>query len=62
MGVGCQGGKIRLWGGEQLLDSLVKCGLIVLGRQQVIGAGFEHQGQGRFGLGVQRIQRHHRTF
>ena len=56
MGVGSQGGKTRLGGGEQFLDILVDGGLITLGRQQVVGAGFEHQVASRLGLGVQGIQ------
>ena len=56
MGVGCQGGKIRLGGGEQLCDGLVDGGLIVLGGEQVVGTGFEHQVTRRLGLGMQSVQ------
>ena len=57
MGVGCQGGKIRLGGGEQLLDVLVKLALVVFDRQQVVPSALQHDLASRFGLGVQGIQR-----
>ena len=57
MGVGFQGGEIRLRGGKPFLDVLVDGGLIILGRQQVIAASFQHNVASRLGLSVQGIQR-----
>src|ERR1041385_3960758 len=37
VGGGCQGGKIRLGGGEQFLDVLAKFELVILHAQQVAG-------------------------
>ena len=62
VGVGCQGGKIRLGGGEQFLDVLTHGGLVILGRQQVIGPCFQHQVAAGLGLGVQRVQRNEPVF
>ena len=56
MGVGFQGREIRLEGGEEAFDGLVKCRLVFLGCEQVIGARFQDQGACGFGLGVQGIQ------
>src|SRR5690349_10240776 len=36
VGVGCRGGKIRVGGGEQFLDILVKGRLVVFSRQQIV--------------------------
>ncbi len=60
--MGCQGGKIRLGGGEQFFNVLVNGGLIILGRQQVVGTRFEHQVASRLGLGVQGIERDEAAF
>src|ERR1035437_8992038 len=57
VGVGFQGGEIRLGGGEQLLDVLVKLELVVFDRQQVVPSALQHDLASRFGLGVQGIQR-----
>src|SRR5450755_2556584 len=57
VGVGCQGGKIRLGGGEQLLDVLVNGGLVVFGGQQIVSPGLEHRRAGGLGLRVQGIER-----
>lgn len=57
MGVGCPGGKIRLGGGEQLLDGLVNGGLVIFGRQQIVSPSFQHDRAGGIGLSVQGIQR-----
>ena len=56
MGVGFQGGKIRLWGGNQFFDVLVDRWLIVLGCQEVIATAFQHDIASRFGLSVQGVQ------
>ena len=57
MGVGCQGGKIRLGGGEQLLDVLVELELVIFDGQQIVATAFQDDLASRFGLGMQRIQR-----
>ena len=62
MGVGFQGGEIRLGGGEESFDVLVNGGLVIFGRQQVVGAGFQHHRASGFTLGVQGIQRDQAAF
>src|ERR1051326_7554835 len=56
-GAGCQRGKIRLVGWEQCLDVLAKWELVILHAQQVVPSAIQHDSAGRFGLGVQGIQR-----
>jgi hypothetical protein len=56
VGVGFQGGEIRLGGGEQFFDILAECRLIILGGQQVVAAGLQHDVASRLGLCVQGIQ------
>jgi len=62
VGVGTQGGKIRLGGGEEFFDVLVNGGLVIFGRQQIIGAGLQHQRASGLGLGMQSIQRDEPAF
>jgi hypothetical protein len=57
VGVGFQGGKIRLGGGEQFLNVLVHGGLVIFGRQQIVSPGFQHRRTGGIGLSVQGVQR-----
>src|SRR6266496_379449 len=57
VGVGCQGGEIRLGGGDHLFDILVQAELVVFSRQQIVGATVEHEVADGLGLGVQRVQR-----
>src|ERR1035441_8189929 len=42
VGVGCQGGKIRLGGGQQGLDVLVQLELVVFNGQQIIPSALQH--------------------
>src|SRR5216684_8464940 len=55
-GVGFQGGKIRLGGGEQFLDVLVKLLLVVFNGEQIIPSAFQHDIASGLGLGVQGVQ------
>jgi hypothetical protein len=57
VGVGFQGGKIRLGGGEQLLDVLVKLELVIFNGQQIVPSALQHDVASRLGLRVQGIQR-----
>src|ERR1035441_10218795 len=57
VGVGCQGGEIRLGGGEQLLDVLVKLELVIFNGQQIVPSALQHDVASRLGLRVQGIQR-----
>src|SRR5208283_404799 len=56
VGVDCQGGKIRLGGGEEFLDVLVKLELVIFNGQQKVPSTLQHDVASRLGLGVQGIQ------
>src|ERR1039457_2794803 len=62
VGVGCQGGEIRLGGGEQLLDVLVKLELVIFNGQQIVPSALQHDVASRLGLRVQGIQRDETAF
>src|SRR5271169_239024 len=56
VGVAFQGGEIRLGGGEQFLDVLVKLELVIFNGQQIVSSALQHNIASRLGLGVQGIQ------
>src|SRR5216684_1404006 len=60
-GVGFQGGEIRLGGGEQFLDVLVKLLLVVFNGEQIVPSAFQHDIASGLGLGVQGVQRDEST-
>src|SRR5450759_3971240 len=62
VGVGCQGGEIRLGGGEQFLNVLVKFQLVIFDGQQIVPSALQHDVASRLGLGVQGIQRDEAAF
>jgi hypothetical protein len=62
VGVGFHGGEIRLGGGEQFLDVLVKFELVIFDGQQIVPSALQHDVASRLGLGVQSIQRDETVF
>jgi hypothetical protein len=57
VGVACQGGEIRLGGGQQGLDVLVELELVIFNGQEIIPSALQHNIASRLGLGVQGVQR-----
>jgi hypothetical protein len=57
VGVACQGGKIRLGGGEPVFDILVQRELVIFDGQQIVPSAVQHDMASGLGLSVQGVQR-----